>query len=255
MRETCACYEFCQLCYSVILYYITSSLNRKAKIIRNNNIFPSPSTNTDSKVGSSSSNGSVCPNSDVGVVAVINNKDQPPSNPHDGGITASLDNLIGSTASCSGNKLAPLDSNDVMMLGDGQSCSPSNFLASSSIPANSSSLETVLSVTDGLSLPHSDVHMGLPGDASGSNAQSFPSNNGAMGCPASEIEATAVSSNSSSAPSSSIIHSFGSQDSAVDISDSISCIPNQDNIFEDILNELLPPSSANSGTWQFTGKL
>ncbi|KAL1532152.1 protein FLOWERING LOCUS D-like isoform X1 [Salvia divinorum] len=249
---------------------------RKAKIIRhnNNNIFPSPSTNIESKAGSSgslaesrilvNSNGS-----DTGVRALMSNMDQPPPNLHDcvesmsestclipqnnghnNGIATSLGHPIGSTASCSDNSLAPPDSNDVLVLADEHSSTPSNFLASSLIPASSSSLETVLSVTDSMSLPHVDVLMGLPGDTSASNTQ-------VIGCQSSEIEAAAVSSNCSLAPSSSNLHSFGSQtqDSPVDIADSISCISNQDNIFEDILNELLPPPSTNSSTWQFTGKL
>lgn len=223
-----------------------------------------------------SSNGSTCPDTDIGIRAVSSNKDQPPPNLQDGadstmsesrytnpqnvnhnnGVTTSLGNIIGSTASSSGNSLIPSDSNvGVMMLGDRQSSSPSNFISSSLIPSSLNSLETVLSVTDSLSLPHLDVQLGLPGDTSGSNSLNFPSNNGSIGCPASEIGATAVSNNGSLAPSNSIVHSFSSQNSAGDISDSISCISNQDNIFEDILNELLPPSSANSGTWQFTGKL
>lgn len=256
---------------------------RKAKIIRSSNIFP---TNVESKVGSSgsnlesrmlvSSNGSTCPDPDIGMRAVSSNKDQPPPNLQDGadstmsesrytnpqnvnhnnGVTTSLGNIIGSMASSSGNSLVPSDSNvGVMMLGDRQSSSPLNFISSSLIPSSLNSLETVLSVTDSLSLPHLDVQLGLPGDTSGSNSLNFPSNNGSIGCPSSEIGATAVSNSSSLTPSNSIVHSFSSQNSAGDISDSISCISNQDNIFEDILNELLPPSSANSGTWQFTGKL
>ncbi|XP_042036235.1 protein FLOWERING LOCUS D-like [Salvia splendens] len=248
---------------------------RKAKIIRhNNNIFSNPSTHIESKAGSSgslaesrilvNSNGS-----DTGVRAVLSNKNQPPpnsldcvdwtsestcpisqNNGHNNGIATSLGHPIGSMASCNDNSLAPPDSNDVLILADEQSSTPSNFLASSLIPASSSSLETVLSVTDNLSLPHVDVLMGLPGDTSASNTQ-------LIGCQSSEIEATAVSSNCSLAPSSSNLHSVGpqTQDSAMDIADSISCISNQDNIFEDILNELLPPSSTNSSTWQFTGKL
>ncbi|XP_042033196.1 protein FLOWERING LOCUS D-like isoform X1 [Salvia splendens] len=246
---------------------------RKAKIIRhNNNIFSSPSKNIESKAGSSGSlaesrilvdsNGS-----DTGVRAVMSNNDQPPpnsldcvdstsestcttsqNNGHNNGIATSLGLPIGSMASCSDNSLAPPDSNDVLILADEQSSTPSNFLASSLIPASSSSLETVLSVTDNLSLPHVDVLMGLPGDTSASNTQ-------LIGCQSSEIEATAVSSNCSMAPSSSNLHIPQTQDSAMDIADSISCISNQDNIFEDILNELLPPSSTNSSTWQFTGKL
>ncbi|KAH6784164.1 protein FLOWERING locus D-like protein [Perilla frutescens var. hirtella] len=257
---------------------------RKAKIIRNN-IFSSPSMNIDSKVGSNgsnvesriliSSNGPTCPDSDIGMRAVSSNKDQPPPNSHDGvdsmsesrypipqnlshdnGLTTSLGHIIGSTASSSDNSLAPSNPNvGVMMLGDRQSSSPSNFLASSLIPASSNSLETVLSITDSLSLPHLDVHMSLPGDTNVSNSQNFPRNNDSIGSTSSEIGATSISSNSSLAPSSSTVHSFGSQNGAADISDNISCISNQDNIFEDILNELLPPSSANSGTWQFTGKL
>lgn len=207
------------------------------------------------------------PNLDIGIRAAINTKDQSPSNSHDGldsmnesrcpnsqnvgqnkELTTSLGHFIGSTASFSAISLPPSDSNVVMMLGDRQSSSPSNFLSSSLIAASSNSLETVLSISDSPSLPQLDIDMG-------SNTQNFPSNNGSNDCLSSEIEATAISSNSSLGPSSSIVHSFGSQNSAVDISDSISCISNQDNIFEDILNELLPPSSANSGTWQFTGKL
>lgn len=221
-----------------------------------------------------SSNGSTCPDPDIGIRAVSSNKDQPPPNLQDGadstmsesrytnpqnvnhnnGVTTSLGHIIGSAASSSGNSLIPSDTN-VMMLGDRQSSSPSNFISSSLIPSSLNSLETVLSVTDSLSLTHLDGQLGLPGDTSGSNSLNFPSNNGSIGCPPSEIGATAVSNSSSLAPSNSIVHSFTSQNSAGDISDSISCISNQDNIFEDILNELLPPSSANSGTWQFTGKL
>lgn len=242
---------------------------RKAKIIRNNTMFSSPSTNIESKVGSNgsnvesrmlvSSNGSTCPDSDIGIRAVSSNKDQPTPNSHDGadsmsesrypqnfgnnnGLITSLGHIIASTVSSSDNSLAPSNSDvGVMMLGDRQSSSPSNFLASTLIPASSNSLETVLSITDSLSLPHPDVHMGLPGDTSGSNSQNFPRINGSIGSPTSEHGATALSSNGSLAPSSSIIHSFGSQNSAADISDNISCISNQDNIFEDILNELLPP--------------
>lgn len=260
-------------------------LHRMAKIVRNSNRFSSPSTNIESKVGSSGinvesrtlvgSNGSTCPGSDIGVRAFSNNKDRPPPNSHDGadfmsdircsipqnsghdnGLTTPFGHNIGSTASSSNNSLAPLNSNaGMMLLADRQGSSPPNILASSLIPASSNILGRVLSITDSLSLPHLDVHMDLLGDTSGSNTQNFVSSNGSIGPPSSEIGTTAVSSNSSLAPSNSIIHSFSSQNYTGDISDSISCISNQENIFEDILNELLPPSSANSGTWQFTGKL
>lgn len=142
-----------------------------------------------------------------------------------------------------------------MILGDKKDPSPPNFLDSSLIPATSNSLGGVLTATESLSLSHLDVHMDLLGDTNGSGTQNFFSSNASIGPQSSEIGTTAINSNISVAPSNSIVGNFSSQDYAGDISDSLSCMSNQENIFEDILNELLPPSSANSGTWQFTGKL
>ncbi|KAI3458934.1 hypothetical protein Pfo_015597 [Paulownia fortunei] len=260
-------------------------LVRKAKIVGNSNRFSIPSTNIESKVSSSginvesrtlaSSNGLTCPGSDIGVRAFSSNKDLPPPNSHNGadfvsgircsipqnlghnnGLTTPFGSNIGSTASSSNTPPPPPDSNvGMMLLGDTRGSNPQDFLASSLTPAHSYSLGRVLSFTDSLSLPHLDVHMDLLGDTSGSNSQNFVSSNVSVAPPSSEIGTGEMNSNSCLAPSNSISHSFNSQNYAGDISDSISCISNQENIFEDIMNELLPPSSANSGTWQFTGKL
>ncbi|KAL8538670.1 hypothetical protein ACS0TY_000618 [Phlomoides rotata] len=257
---------------------------RRAKIIRKSNKFSSPSKNIESKVTGDnkvesrtlvSSNDSNCPDSGIGLRTVSNNMDQPPPNSHDGinttidvtpvppqnlghnnGFPTPLDHIIWSTASSTINSLAPSNSNIGMMtLDDKKGPSSPNSLDSSLIPANSHSLGGVLTVTESLSLSHLDVHMDVLGDNNGSGTQNLFSSNGSIGPQSSEIGTTAINSNSSVAPSNSIVGNFSSQDYSGDISDSISCMSNQENIFEDILNELLPPSSANSDTWQFTRKL
>ncbi|KAL0317350.1 UNVERIFIED_CONTAM: protein FLOWERING LOCUS D [Sesamum angustifolium] len=258
-------------------------LIRKAKIIRNCNRSSIPSTNIESKVGSNgvnlecralvSSNSSSRPGSDIGVRVSSSNGDMPPSNSHNSavfvshvgcsipqnlghnnGSTSSFGSNVGSTAS--GSNKAPVDSNVGMTtLGDMPSSYPQNFLASSLTPASSNSLGEALSTTNTQSLPHLDVHMDLLGDTSGSNTQNFVSRNDSATPPSSEMGMVAVSSNSSLAPSNSNISSFNIQTPIGDISDSISCISNQENIFEDIMNELLPESGSSSGAWQLTGKL
>lgn len=236
--------------------------HRRAKIIRKNNIFSSPSTNIESKVSIGdnnaesrtlvSSNGSNCPDSDVGVRTLSNNINVHPPDSHDDN-NSTIDKKLGhnngltplgqniwSTASSTIDSLAPSYSNvSMMIMGDQRGPSPPNFLDSSLISANSNSLGGILTVTEGLSLSHLDVHMNFD----------------SIGQQSSKIGTTAINSNSSVGPTNSIVGNFSSQGYAGDISDSISCMSNQENIFEDILNELLPPSSGNSGTWQFTGKL
>ncbi|KAL0303381.1 UNVERIFIED_CONTAM: hypothetical protein Sradi_6206200 [Sesamum radiatum] len=147
-----------------------------------------------------------------------------------------------------------MDSNAGMTtLGDMPSSYTQKFLSSSSTPASSNSLGDALSITNTPSLPHLDVHMDLLGDTSGSNTQNFVSRNESAAPPSSEMGTIAVGS--SLATSNSNISSFNIQTPIGDISDSISCISNQENIFEDIMNELLPQSGSSSGAWQLTGKL
>ncbi|XP_011094517.1 protein FLOWERING LOCUS D isoform X2 [Sesamum indicum] len=229
-------------------------LIRKAKIIRNCSRSSIPSTIIESKVGSNgvnlepralvSSNSLSRPGSDIGNLG------------HDNGSTSSFGPNVASTASDSNKSLAPVDSNVGMTtLGNMPSSYPQKFLASSSTAASSNSLGNALSITNTQSLPHVDVHRDLLGDTSGSNTQNFVSRNDSAAPPSSEMGAITVSSNSNQAPSNSNIGSFNIHTPIGDISDSISCISNQENIFEDIMNELLPQSGSSSGAWQLTGKL
>ncbi|GER51255.1 lysine-specific histone demethylase 1 homolog 3 [Striga asiatica] len=110
---------------------------------------------------------------------------------------------------------------------------------------NSNTLTT--SMGPNLSLTHTDVDMDLLGDTH--------SNNVSFCLPSSETEAKVVGCDSSLGASNIVDQSFDSQNYVGVTSDSISCISLQENIFEDIMNDLLPPSSANSGTWEFTEKL
>ncbi|PIN24440.1 Amine oxidase [Handroanthus impetiginosus] len=260
-------------------------LIRTAKIVRSSNRPSFPSTNVESKVSSSStnvdsrtagiSNGLTPPVSNIGGGAFSSNRDTPPANSpnsadfisdascsipqnlsHNSGLATPFSSNVGSTASRSSDSMVPLNPNaGIMLLDDIQGSNPQNFLASSLTPSSSNSLDRVSSINDNLSLPHLIVHMDSLGDTGGSNDQNLVNSNGLVVPPCSEIGTGTISSNSSLAPSSSFISSFDSQNYAGNISDSINCIPNQENIFDDIMNELLPSPSTNSGTWQFTGKL
>ncbi|KAK6156338.1 hypothetical protein DH2020_010586 [Rehmannia glutinosa] len=264
----------------------------RAKIIRNSNRFSIPSTNIGSKVSSSgndvesrtlaSSNDSISLGSDIGVRAFCSNTDLPTTTPdngadfvgdigcsipqnlgHNNGLTAPFGSNMASTASCSNNNLAPPDLNvGMMLLGDSQGSNAQNFLASSLTAASSNDLERVLSITDSMSLPHMDAHMDLLGGTSGSNTQIFVSSNVSVALPCSEIGIREVSSNSSLAPSNSISHGFDSQTYGGSNSDNISCISNQENIFEDIMNDPLPHpmqtlalgnSQENCRSWNWCG--
>ncbi|GFP94348.1 protein flowering locus d [Phtheirospermum japonicum] len=236
-------------------------LVRKAKIVRNSNRFPIPSTNIESKASCiesttlASSNGSTRPDLDIGETAFSSNKDLPSTTSHNGAdimgdIGCSIPQNLGhnnalttpcgsNIASSSKDSLALPDSNVGMkLLGDTRDSNPQNLLARSLNPEGSNSMERVLGIMDGLSPSHMDLLGGTNSNVSAA-------------LPSTETGTRVVSL----VPSNSVGQSFDSQNYAENASDSISCISLQDNIFEDIMNDLLPPSSANCGTWQFTGKL
>ncbi|KAL6586441.1 hypothetical protein OROMI_001429 [Orobanche minor] len=239
-------------------------LVRKAKIVRNSNRVSIPSTNIESKAscgGSNfelttlaSSNGSTCPGSDIAVTACISNEGIPSTISYNGAdimddmrcsipqnlsnnnaLASSINSNIASTASNSKNSLAPQDSDvGMMLLDDTRDSNSENFLASSSTLVGINNLDRVLAVTDGLSPSHMDVDVDVD----------------SLGGPNSNDSVAPLSSE----PSNTVGRSFDSQNYAGNTSDNMSCIY-QENIFEDIMNDLLPPSSADSGTWQFTGNL
>ncbi|XP_073140405.1 protein FLOWERINGUS D isoform X2 [Henckelia pumila] len=72
--------------------------------------------------------------------------------------------------------------------------------------------------------------------------------------PPCSVVGTNSSGSSSLIPSNPHFGSFESQDYVGNISDSMDGISIQENIFEDIMNELLPPTGSSPGTWQVTGK-
>lgn len=268
------------------MHKCTPFLHRKPKLVGNsNNRISIPSTNITSKVSNGGTNvesrtlptinGSTISGSDNGTRAFSVNKDMPSPNLHNDAdfvsdarcsipqnsghnncVTTPFASNIGSTTSNINNSLAPPNSNvGIMLLDETKGSNPQSFPASSFAPAVSNGLGRVSSFTNTLYLPHLDNHMDILGDTSGSITQNFAYSNVLVGPSSSEIGTGEVSSNCSLAPSNLINHSFNSQDCAGDISDSFSCIPNQENIFEDIMNELLPPSGPKSATWQFTEKL
>ncbi|KAG8380543.1 hypothetical protein BUALT_Bualt06G0026500 [Buddleja alternifolia] len=266
-------------------------LIRKAKIVGNRNRSSIPSTNVESRVGScginverrvdsgginvessvsssginvesrtqANSNDSARPSSDIGVKEFSSNNDMPPPNSHDGAVFVS-DTRCSIPQNLGHNNAltTPFDSN---IGSTALNNSPQeSTLASSCTPSSSINFGSLLNINSSPSLPNIGAHMDLMGNTSDYNNQNFGNINGLVAPPSSEIGTGAVSSNSCVAPSNSVISSFNSQTYAGDISDSMSSISIQENIvqeniFEDIMNELLPSSNANSSTWHFTGNL
>ncbi|KAL3649636.1 hypothetical protein CASFOL_006039 [Castilleja foliolosa] len=241
-------------------------LVRKAKIVRSSNRFPIPSTNIEGKascIGNNiesttlaSINGSTRPGLDIGETAFSSNKDLPSTTSHNGadiigdigcsvpqsmGCNNALTTPCSNIASSRKDSLTLPDSNVGMLLGDTQDSNSQNLLARSLSPEGSDSMEGVLGITFGLSPSHMDVHMDVLGSTNSNVSAALPSSETGTGVV-------------SLVPSNSVGQILDSQSYAENASDSISCISLQDNIFEDIMNDLLPPSSANC-SWQFTGKL
>ncbi|KAL2548882.1 protein FLOWERING LOCUS D [Forsythia ovata] len=132
--------------------------------------------------------------------------------------------------------------------------SPQNLGHSSGSTPSSDTGTRALSSNNNLCL--SDINIGeLVGITGGSKPEHFGTSNSPIPSPSSNIGTTALNSNSGLVPPNSYISSSNPPNYAGEILDSHNGISTEENIFEDIINELLPPSSTNSGIWQFTDKL
>ncbi|XP_073273215.1 protein FLOWERINGUS D-like isoform X1 [Primulina huaijiensis] len=154
---------------------------------------------------------------------------------------------VGSSVLISNNHLDCLNANCGSMFDDN---------LNGSNPQNNGSqhcLTPSLCIDNNLSSPVLNVSTELLGETSGSNTQNLSYSDGSAVPPCSVV-GTNSSRSGSPIPSNSHFISVESQDYVSDISDGIDGMSIPENIFEDIMNELLPPTGSSPGTWQVTGK-
>ncbi|XP_051119917.1 protein FLOWERING LOCUS D isoform X2 [Andrographis paniculata] len=239
-------------------------LIRRAKIVGSSKVSSTLSTVRVSNSGTdvdarvlAASNGLAYPSSNIRVLASSSSRELPPNSgsgadsaadirrtiPHDS-IQTNFSTLPSTESNASNSPALPTSNVGMMLLSDVQGYNPQN---------NSMRFSN----TNGnLSLPLDIQAQNCTSRLEGNSSVSAPSNYVCSNGPASEIETRLVDNCSSPAPSNLIIGGdFNNENFSGDISDGISFISNQDNIFEDIMNDLLPATGSNSGTWHSTGKL